>query len=354
MLVLAGPKAAETLARAFRPRRGWSETAAGALRLGHLIDGERVLDEAIAAQGGDVAEISIHGGPAAAAAALHLLSRLGAEPLPAPPAAPECFGPAHPRWANPAVGEEMLASLHAAGSALAVKALSQQWSAGLSRLVREALAGPLDPSVAAGLLAAAERLPQMQRLLHPAEVVLAGPPNVGKSTLANALVGREVSLVHDAAGTTRDWVREPAVLAGVPVWLTDTAGLWQPPEGIDAEAVRRARGRIAGADLALLLSAGSTPPLPAWITGPSLRVRSKCDLYPACDPHDAAVSALTGQGLDDLARRVVAALGLDGFDPAAPAAFTKRQHDLLIQAAEAAEAGRSEAAGSFLTVLLAG
>ena len=53
----------------------------------------------------------------------------------------------------------------------------------------------------------------MRRLADPREVVLAGPPNAGKSTLANALIGRPVSIVHDTAGTTRDWVREQALLA---------------------------------------------------------------------------------------------------------------------------------------------
>jgi tRNA modification GTPase len=117
----------------------------------------------------------------------------------------------------------MLEALPQAASELVVAAVSQQWSAGVSQLAS-------DPDVSAELLrSAARRLPMMQKLLSPPEVVLVGPPNVGKSTLANAIVGREVSIVHTIAGTTRDWVREQALLGGVPIWLTDTAGLFDFP-----------------------------------------------------------------------------------------------------------------------------
>ena len=105
---------------------------------------------------------------------------------------------------------------------------------------------PPPAELPAMLRRAAGRLALIRRLLEPAEVVLAGPPNVGKSTLANALIGRQVSLVHDQAGTTRDWVRHLAVLCGVPVHVTDTAGLWDAPAGVDAQAV----GRAAPADRA--------------------------------------------------------------------------------------------------------
>ncbi len=335
VIALAGARTEEILEQAFRPLGSHAAAQPGAIRLGHIMDGDRVIDEVIVARRNEAAEINVHGGPAVAAAALHLLARLGAEVLPAPPAAPGDFPTAHPAWANPAVGEELLRALPDADSSLVAAALTQQWSSGISRLARQAIAAPAGE--AGRLQDAAGRLATMQRLLHPAEVVLAGPPNVGKSTLANALVQRAVSIVHDAAGTTRDWVREPALLNGVPVYLTDTAGLWDPPAPgeVDAEAVRRARRRIRQADLVLLLGAGQRSKVPAWLGARYLHVATQCDLSPPFAGADAAVAAVTGDGLDALSRCILQSLGLAEVDPAAPAAFTRRQADLLHRAAEA-------------------
>ena len=201
----------------------------------------------------------------------------------------------------------------------------------------------------------------MHRLLDPPEVVLAGPPNAGKSTLANALIGREVSIVHDRAGTTRDWVRELAIIRGVPIRVTDTAGLWEAPEGIDAQAVRRARRRAEAADLVLLLGEGQSPAAPEWLhPGRLLRVVSKCDLQafspgrPSDRAGGLAVSALTGEGLDDLKDAIVGEMGLADLNPAAPMAFTRRQADLLTRAAEAVDDGNPVAAGDALNGILRG
>jgi tRNA modification GTPase len=364
VIALSGPKAEEILARAFRPIPSHAEAAADWLQLGHLVDGDRAIDEAIVARRGDAVEINIHGGPAAAATALHLLGRLGATVLPAPAAAPGSFPRAHPEHDNGAVGVEMLQALPRAHSLRVVAALTQQWSGGISVLARRALATP-DASTPAALRAAAGRLTTMRQVLHPAEVVLAGPPNAGKSTLANALVGREVSIVQDVAGTTRDWVRELALLEGLPVYLTDTAGLWGPPQAtdVDAEALRRARHRIQQADVVLLLSAGEPAQAPAWLRRqPSngaapqriLRVATKCDVHAAFGGADAAVAALTGEGLDVLSQRILQALDLADFDAAVPAAFTQRQADLLARAAEALDGAAAGAAREALTELLTG
>jgi tRNA modification GTPase len=195
----------------------------------------------------------------------------------------------------------------------------------------------------------------MHRLLHPPEVVIAGPPNVGKSALTNALVGREVSIVSDTPGTTRDWVRHLTQAEGVPVWLTDTAGLWEwerscgrgeiggfaeQAAAVEAEAVRRAWERAESADLVVCLVAGPWPrsdPLIARLLsrGNVLRVSGKCDLLPADREGDLAVSARTLTGLDDLRRAICRRLGFADFDPCAAMAFTERQANLLRTAAAA-------------------
>lgn len=355
IVTLAGPEAQSIIEQAFRPWPGHSDSSSDSLQLGHLLAEGDVLDEAVLHRVGDeidIFDINIHGGPVVVRRLLQELSRLGAEVR--PPAGNDiAFNPAHPAWSNPAVGREMLAALQDAQSALAVAAVSRQWSAGLSELVCSGSATPQS------FRKAAAGLEQMTKLLHPVEIALAGPPNAGKSTLTNALTGREVSVVHDRPGTTRDWVRELALFDGVGVWLSDTAGIWDfsdVADGIDAEAVRRARHRVEQAELVLLLDAGDGIELPPWChVRNCLRVRSKCDLKTdAAAEYDVSVSAKTGEGLDDLKQALLAAIGMLDFDPAIPRAFTQRQADLLNHAADAMEKSDSKNYERFIAELISG
>jgi len=355
VIALTGPDRQAVLSQAFRPLASHADAPTDDIQLGKLIDGNGdVLDEVIVARSDQgTIEINIHGGPAVARAALGRLAELGADLAPAAPAAEDSFTLAHPNWDNPAIGREMLEVLPGAASELVAAAISQQWSTGLSELASDSGAS------AHQLRRASGRLGIMRKLLDPPDVVLVGPPNVGKSTLANVLVGREVSIVHHTPGTTRDWVREQALLDGVPVWLTDTAGLFEFPDdpyGVEAESVRRARHRAEQADLVLLISAGDTPTeTPDWLHATSLlRIAAKSDLAAPTGPFDLAVSAETGDGLDDLRNAILAALGLANIDPTAPAAFTQRQADELALAADSLNQDNGDAAMNALNDLLQG
>ena len=141
-------------------------------------------------------------------------------------------------------------------------------------------------------------------------VVLAGPPNAGKSSLLNALIGANRAIVSDVPGTTRDAVEVWLDLGGWPVRLVDTAGLRyaspsQAVDEIEAEGVRRSEALIARAAVVLNLG-DETLPVPAEKT---IAVRSKCDLpQTACSespPTRLRVSAKTGDGLEELKREIV-------------------------------------------------
>jgi tRNA modification GTPase len=357
VITLVGPRVEEILASIFKPIGKRSVVPENALQLGRLVDDRSgaTLDKVIVCRTRRGAEINIHGGPHIARRLLELLAVRGAEPhnCDVDPHGP--LDAAHERWNNPTIGAELLLVLPRARSRLTAAALSGQWSGGLSEL-----AGGDEPPRADKLREAGDGLKDMDKLLSPIEVVLAGPPNAGKSTLTNALVGREVSIVHKMAGTTRDWIREPAVINGVPIWLTDTAGLWDAPEGIDSEAVRRARHCAIEADIVILLDPDRSADGPEWLDRDAdkpriLSVLTKRD-EPADEPPDGRIeiSAMTGRGIDQLKDAIVIAAGLGAFDPKTPRAFTTRQADILSRAADATDRGDQTAVRAALDELLRG
>ena len=132
-------------------------------------------------------------------------------------------------------------------------------------------------------------------------VVIAGPPNAGKSTLLNALVKREIAIVSDEPGTTRDIVEATLDLDGYKVIIADTAGIRTDPGHIEAIGISRALERMADADLVLHLNDGFTvePEIAGLHDANCLKIRSKADLL-EIPSTEIAVSASTGQGLTEL------------------------------------------------------
>lgn len=144
-------------------------------------------------------------------------------------------------------------------------------------------------------------------------IAIVGRPNAGKSSLLNALLGRDQAIVAPTPGTTRDVVEGALVIGGVPARLLDTAGLAPAADAIEAEGMRRSRRALDESDIAVLVVDGSAAPAPneasADLTGRRvIVVRSKSDLpqHPeAHGPRDAiAVSAVTGAGLSALFQRI--------------------------------------------------
>lgn len=156
--------------------------------------------------------------------------------------------------------------------------------------------------------AAARRAREGKILRDGALVVLAGPPNAGKSSLMNALLGERRVLVSATPGTTRDSIEEWLDVDGYPVRLVDTAGLRTTGDAIEGEGVKRAEELIERADLVLALGACDLPRVSRLATR-VLKIHAKCDLDDVRDPAlGLRVSAVTGEGLDELRQAIAAQL----------------------------------------------
>jgi tRNA modification GTPase len=131
------------------------------------------------------------------------------------------------------------------------------------------------------------------------QVAVIGPPNAGKSSLVNALANRDVAIVSDIPGTTRDVIEVRLDLKGYPVILADTAGLREASGAIEEEGIRRAQARAESADLRLLVLDGSLPP-PTTLPGADLKVWSKSDLVSVTAREGLWISSKTGKGLSEL------------------------------------------------------
>lgn len=184
-----------------------------------------------------------------------------------------------------------------------------------------------------------------QRLRDGLHVVIAGPPNAGKSSLLNALSGSDRAIVTDIAGTTRDLLRESVMIDGIELTLVDTAGLREGADVVEAEGMRRARAEFARADLALavvecgsereqipgLRSELSTLPRVFWL-------HNKCELAGEPARYEAQqdgehfwLSAREGLGLDALRDALKQAAGLG--DAAEGAISARARHVDALQRA---------------------
>ena len=161
-----------------------------------------------------------------------------------------------------------------------------------------------DPDLAEECAALADELsdwlnrPRVEPLKDGVRVVVAGPPNAGKSSLINAIVGQERAIVTDIPGTTRDHIEVPMALGGVPILLTDTAGLRDSDEKVERIGIERARSLVEGADVLLWLGEpAESPDHPRRIL---VYPRSDLPERESPPPGSVAVSSVTGTGLKTL------------------------------------------------------
>jgi len=143
--------------------------------------------------------------------------------------------------------------------------------------------------------------PRAERLKDGVRVVVAGPPNAGKSSLLNALAGEERAIVTEVPGTTRDHIEVPLSLDGLPIVLTDTAGLRESADRVEAIGIARAEGMIDSADILVWLGEPErTPRHPR-----AIRVHAKADLGGEVANGSIVLSAKTGEGLSELLSHIM-------------------------------------------------
>jgi len=368
---VSGPAALEVLSRVFRRERGRGRMPAFRPVLGTVLDAAgEPIDRGLATwfrgprsyTGEDLVELSVHGSPAVVRALVEACRAAGARPA----------EPGEFTWRALRAGKLDLAQAEAVADLAAAATLPQARIAArqLAGEVGEALApvaaetldlladveagldfsededlGPGGDEIARRARVLAGRLEELlaagetaARVREGARAVLLGPPNAGKSTLFNALVGRERAIVTPEPGTTRDLVEETVVLEGMPVILVDTAGVRDATGLAEREGVRRALRVAEGAAVVLEVYSLAAAWRPEGPPAPGrLRVATHADVPWKGDPAPGSlvVSPVTGEGMDELRRRVAEAVGAPGTGPLPSVALASARHrDAAARAAD--------------------
>ncbi|MFZ4382824.1 MAG: tRNA uridine-5-carboxymethylaminomethyl(34) synthesis GTPase MnmE [Sandarakinorhabdus sp.] len=227
-----------------------------------------------------------------------------------------------------------------------------QAEAGLDFAEEEAdVAERLDEAARQQLLAMADDLARLiadstraARIRDGLTIAVTGAPNVGKSSLVNALAMRDVSIVTSVAGTTRDAIEVAIDLGGIAAVLIDTAGLRDTDDPVEAQGIARARRRAADADLVIAVASADAP---VWPEAPSARLlllnKADLDLPPALPAEALAVSATTGDGLPEL-RDWLTNWARTITRPGEPALLSHARHRAAFVAAESALRDAADAA----------
>jgi tRNA modification GTPase len=389
VIVVDGVDAAQIASGCFRPAQGAALASRSVNRIvfGRWGMGDEAGEEVVACRRSATrVEIHCHGGTAAAARILDDLAARGVRIVDARTWRLET--------ADDPIAAEADLALAQATTERAARVLLDQRQGALRSAVEAAIefiaAGDRERATAA-IATLLDRWRIGRRLVEPWQVVLAGRPNVGKSSLINRLLGYERAIVFDQPGTTRDVVTAVTAFDGWPCELSDTAGLRDSGDMLERAGVERALAALERADLVVLVDdatrddfamsrgdAGSerlgdlvrqlsprcfVPLSLESRSVPVVRVLNKCDLAPVNsetapagegDSGPIRTSAKTGDGIAQLAATIVARLVPHPPQNGQAVPFTRRQVDMLESAAAALAEGRLEAATASLGQITAG
>jgi tRNA U34 5-carboxymethylaminomethyl modifying GTPase MnmE/TrmE len=291
----AGPRVAGLLRECVVARGSAGVRAAGRAFYADIRDDEGVFDDAIVlVHGPHCVELCTHGGGEVRRRLRHCLVGRGFAEV-------RDFDELWPS-ATPLLRETLTQLPRMRTSAGVAWLLAQPQQ--LAELIATASRGPLTPELAAACRAAARGRQVVEWFATPLRVALAGPPNAGKSTLFNRLLGRQAAIVSDVPGTTRDWIEADGEIAGFPVTWIDTAGRRDDAGELEAVGIRVGQQAALGADIVLQVL-DATRIVAA--DGGRLTAYNKIDV-PRAGPLPAGcvgISALTGEGLDELCRELL-------------------------------------------------
>lgn len=351
-LLVEGPGAVTAVAGAFYPARGraLAEVALDQIVFGRWESVEHGEEVVVCRRSASRVEIHCHGGRVAADAILASLVARGCQPV-------DWRAWIEQSQDDPIRAAALIAITSAATERTAAVLWDQQ--AGALRHALDEIGRLVSRCESAAAVHLIDELLAVANvglhLLRPWRVVLAGPPNVGKSSLVNALLGYARAIVHDAPGTTRDVVATVTALDGWPIELADTAGLHTSKEPIEISGMALAKHRLAQADLIVWVCDGSLPRSlademlsAAWPR--ALNVWNKCDLL-ANRGEGRWTSAATGEGIAALAAAIVDCLIPRPPEPGQAVPFLPQQVEQLRLAREALAASDATSAARHLELL---
>ncbi len=327
----------------------------GRILLGEIVEGDQTIDQVtVGCEGPGEFAIHCHGNPLIVGKIMDLLRHRGVQPVRAEQYIARILMERQPA---DAIGVEAKLALAAVKTIEGARIIANQTKAGLAATVQRWQAN-LDSMPLERIAAQAEQILRdsgaARLILSGCTIALVGPPNTGKSTLLNALAGREKAIVTDIAGTTRDWVSAEVRIPPLGATVIDTAGLdlslAAAGDRIDEIAQQKSVEALNCADLVLLVLDASEPAgqlrasLADLLVGRrTVAVLNKTDLPQQLDPSSlpkrlqsvVRISAKQETGIADLTQVILRALGLECLPLGAPVAFTERQRALIRRLAEA-------------------
>ena len=346
VLAIEGPRALEFVSKCWQPNQGTSVLPTNRIRFGFT----KATDEepsigcnesiVVCRTNQDRVELHCHGGKQASEKILESLASLGAIVTP--------WNQEPNLLARDPIEQEAMEDLVHANSIRSTAILLDQMRGALSKELKriELLnATGKRQEAADSILQLRQRFAIGKHLIHPWSVVLAGPPNVGKSSLLNRMLGYERAIVHEQAGTTRDSLMERTSFDGWPINLTDGAGVRLASDAsdpIEIAGIDLTLQKAREADCVLLM----VDPSSGWTDshdriyqetkGKRILVRSKADLQkaPLIPPSllfdaQVATSAITGEGTLELQSAIVSVLVPEAPDSGIAIPFRTRHIDLL-------------------------